>query len=142
MQRVACGYQPTSSKPQRKPGTGTQGIHSCVRQSAAAGYVHLRSWLHTLLISCATKLGRVFDSNEAVRLRGSAGSFCQPQSLSRARDLPQGASREGVALHGHAGCVPAAIFGKISLVFGCIGTDFCKQIRVLQHFPKSTRLSG
>ena len=31
------------------------------------------------------------------------------------------------------------IFGKMSLVFGCIGTDFCKKIRVLQHFSKSTR---
>ena len=25
-------------------------------------------------------------------------------------------------------------FGKMLLVFGCIGTDFCKEIRVLQHF--------
>ena len=31
--------------------------------------------------------------------------------------------------------------GKMLLVFGCIGTDFCKKIRVLQHFSKSTRLS-
>ena len=30
-------------------------------------------------------------------------------------------------------------FGKISLVFGCIGPDFCKKLRVLQHFSKSTR---
>ena len=30
----------------------------------------------------------------------------------------------------------------ISLVFGSIGTDFCKKIRVLQHFPKSTRFSS
>ena len=28
------------------------------------------------------------------------------------------------------------MFGKISLVFGCIGPDLCKKIRVLQHFPK------
>ena len=28
------------------------------------------------------------------------------------------------------------------LVFGCIGTDFCKKICVLQHFSKSTRLSS
>ena len=34
------------------------------------------------------------------------------------------------------------LFGKMSLVFGCIGTDLCKQIRVLQHFSKSTRLSS
>ena len=32
-------------------------------------------------------------------------------------------------------------FGKMLLVFGCIGTDFCKKIRILQHFSKSTRLS-
>ena len=30
-------------------------------------------------------------------------------------------------------------FGKMLLVFGCIGTDFCKKIRVLQHLSKSTR---
>ena len=29
-----------------------------------------------------------------------------------------------------------------SRVFGCIGTYFCKKIRVLQHFSKSTRLSN
>ena len=34
------------------------------------------------------------------------------------------------------------IFGKMLLVFGCIGTDFCKQIRVFQHFSKSTILSS
>ena len=33
-------------------------------------------------------------------------------------------------------------FSKISLVFGCIGTDLCKQKRVFQHFSKSTRLSA
>ena len=33
-------------------------------------------------------------------------------------------------------------FGKILLVFGCIGTDFCKKICVLQHFSKSTRFSS
>ena len=32
-------------------------------------------------------------------------------------------------------------FGKMLLVFGCIGLDFCKKIRVLQHFSKSTRSS-
>ena len=33
-------------------------------------------------------------------------------------------------------------FGKMLFVFGCIGTDFCKKIRILQHFSKSTRLSS
>ena len=33
-------------------------------------------------------------------------------------------------------------FGKMLLVFGCIGSDFCKKICVLQHFSKSTRLSS
>ena len=33
-------------------------------------------------------------------------------------------------------------FGKMLLVFGCIGTDLCKEIRVLQHFSKSTRISS
>ena len=33
-------------------------------------------------------------------------------------------------------------FGKMLLVFGCIGTDFCKKICVLQHFSKSNRFSS
>ena len=33
-------------------------------------------------------------------------------------------------------------FGKMLLVFGCIGTDFCKKIRVLQHFANSTTFSS
>ena len=32
--------------------------------------------------------------------------------------------------------------GKMLLVFGCIGPDFCKKICVLQHFSKSTRFSN
>ena len=35
-----------------------------------------------------------------------------------------------------------AKFGATLLVFGCIGTDFCKKIYVLQHFSKSTKLSS
>ena len=34
------------------------------------------------------------------------------------------------------------MLGKISFVFGCIGTDPCKQIRVFQNFSKSSRLSS
>ena len=33
-------------------------------------------------------------------------------------------------------------FGKMLLVFGCISSDFCKKICVLQHFSKSTRFSS
>ena len=33
-------------------------------------------------------------------------------------------------------------FGKMLLVFGCIGSDFCNKICVLQHFSKSTRFSS
>ena len=33
-------------------------------------------------------------------------------------------------------------FGKMLLVFGCTGPDFCKKICVLQHFSKSTRFSS
>ena len=32
--------------------------------------------------------------------------------------------------------------GRMLLVFGCIGSDFCKKICVLQHFSKSTRFSS
>ena len=33
-------------------------------------------------------------------------------------------------------------FGRMLLVFGCIGSDFCNKICVLQHFSKSTRFSS
>ena len=32
--------------------------------------------------------------------------------------------------------------GKMLLVLGCIGTDLCKQICVVQHFAKSTKFSS
>ena len=32
--------------------------------------------------------------------------------------------------------------GKMLLVFGCIGSEFCKKICILQHFSKSTRFSS
>ena len=42
----------------------------------------------------------------------------------------------------HLSGTSAASGTKILVVFGCIGTDFCKKICVLQHFSKSTRLSS
>ena len=46
-------------------------------------------------------------------------------------------------LRRHAASIAiSANFGKMLLVFGCIGTDLCKKIRVFQHFSKSTRLSS
>ena len=36
----------------------------------------------------------------------------------------------------------SAKFRQMLLVFGCIGTDFCKKICVSQHFSKSTGLSS
>ena len=75
--------------------------------------------------------------------------------LSRAARLLRGKLSGRVVLAGHSMGGAAAIltsesvgwqnFGKMLLVFGCIGTDFCKKkmkIRVLQHFSKSTRLSS
>ena len=35
-----------------------------------------------------------------------------------------------------------SVVTSLLLVFGCIGTDLCKKIRVLQHFSKSIRLSS
>ena len=40
------------------------------------------------------------------------------------------------------GSVPGARARFTRLVLGCIGTDLCKKIRVLQYFSKSTRLSS
>ena len=55
-----------------------------------------------------------------------------------------GAALRGAPAAGKAGHTTAdrQNFSKMLLVFGCIGTDLCKKIRVLQHFSKSTRLSS
>ena len=39
-------------------------------------------------------------------------------------------------------CVGWQNLCKMLLVFGCIGSDFCNKICVLQHFSKSTRFSS
>ena len=54
----------------------------------------------------------------------------------RARGGAEGAPRQC------ASCQFLAKFGKMLLVFGCIGSDFCKKLCVLQHFSKSTRFSS
>ena len=55
-------------------------------------------------------------------------------------DLPHGGQ---VRRGGHLGpTVGSQNFGKMLLVFGCIGSDFCRKICVLQHFSKSTRFSS
>ena len=38
------------------------------------------------------------------------------------------------AVANFASCQFSANFGEMLLVFGCIGTDFCKKIRVFQFF--------
>ena len=53
-----------------------------------------------------------------------------------------GAGREAEATARRVVAIFWQNFGKMLLVFGCIGTDFCKKICVLQHFSKSTRLSS
>ena len=49
----------------------------------------------------------------------------------------------GVVIEDYGPVLLSAVHAlAVSLVFGCIGADLCKQIRVLQHFSKSTRLSS
>ena len=61
-------------------------------------------------------------------------SWLRQRCLSQARrsPAPDAKTSESVGLQN---------FGKMLLVFGCIGSDFCKKICVLQHFSKSTRFS-
>ena len=61
--------------------------------------------------------------------------------------LPRGRAgeRRGALEVGSAGTAESVgwqNFGKMLLVFGCIGSDFYKKICVLQHFSKSTRFSS
>ena len=69
--------------------------------------------------------------------RGRAGASRPPQTLHSSLALTRlgQATRRVVANFSQN-------FGKMLLVFGCIGPDFCKKIRVLQHFSKSTRFSS
>ena len=54
---------------------------------------------------------------------------------------PPGAGRSSPARRSLKSQSGARVRVFRSLVFGCIGADLCKKIRVLQHFSKSTRLS-
>ena len=80
----------------------------------------------------------------ALEVRGDAGGHrAQPRALEgpagprRAEGRPRRTDPSEVSIrHDHP------VDGKMLLVFGCIGTDFCKKICVLQHFSKSTRLSS
>ena len=90
-------------------------------------FYHQNSWCH--------RLGR-----DLVRPAGG-GRGAGELPRGDLRGLPAAAPGAGV-------CQPTSEsigwqnFGKMLLVFGCIGSDFCKKICVLQHFSKSTRFSN
>ena len=72
---------------------------------------------------------------------GAAGGAADPRAARPAEPLEL-ADWTGGQLADGRGRVVANFFGKILPVFGCIGTDLCKKIRVFQNFSKSTRLSS
>ena len=86
-----------------------------------------RAPIRDLLLSQAAGL-RVLVGRQGGK-RSAAGGGVHAELLAR----PCGSSSESVGWQS---------FGKMLLVFGCIGSDFCKKICVLQHFSKSTRLSS
>ena len=74
------------------------------------------------------------SSASAARASEFEKRVATPSGKQLDRNQPsQGASSESVGWQN---------FGKMLLVFGCIGSDFCKKICVLQHFSKSTRFSS
>ena len=79
----------------------------------------------------------------AVRRRGPAPrrrtSRARGPTSAAGRSPPQPRPAEAPALRERDGWQN---FGKMLLDFGCIGSDFCKKICVLQHFSKSTRFSS
>ena len=82
----------------------------------------------------------------AAEARGSRGSYGESSRKSCARREGEEPDAEGQQAKGHfsTGNYGKMLLndGKMLLVFGCIGSDFCKNICVLQHFSKSTRFSS
>ena len=84
--------------------------------------------------SAGTQSSTLLSMRPRRRVRGSCPERRRPSlGLEQARDLVQAATSESVGWQN---------FGKMLLVFGCIGSDFCKKIRVVQYFSKSTRFSS
>ena len=65
----------------------------------------------------------------------------RPGGALRLRPLPRPGGGRGARQHG-AVTAERQNFGKMLLVFGCIGTNLCKKIRIFQQFLRSTRLSN
>ena len=97
---------------------------------------------------------RVVDSaDHYVSLRGN-GTAADPADAGRRAAAGSAGRWAGAASAGRwaaAGSAGSPVgdttgdrqnFGKMLLVFGCIDSDFCKKICVLQHFSKSTRFSS
>ena len=96
-----------------------------------------------------------FRKMQATHLAGGAGHDAGAGALEELRELPRARRRGGLRHVALAGPRASSVvtsstsesvdwqnFGKMLLVFGCIGSDFCNKICVLQHFSKSTRFSN
>ena len=77
--------------------------------------------------------------------KGNATCTADPRTESRVMKVGT-ASDEDAGDYYLPACLSESVgwqnFIKTLLVFGCIGSDFCKKICVLQHFSKSTRFSS
>ena len=90
-------------------------------------------------------------SNHASHVTAAIVSIPGPSRAPRSRGA-RGDRRRSASAVAQRGSAPSGtrrvvanfwqMFGKISLVFGCIGADLCKWIRVLQHVPNYTRCSS
>ena len=84
---------------------------------------------------------RRFEFSEKFLL-GPARGTPRPRGPQRARGGRPPPSRPPAPCAAHAGRLAGTDwqnFGRMLLVFGCIGTDLRKKILVLQHFSKSTK---
>ena len=87
---------------------------------------------------CRTRAERSGEVRNSVEKRVKALNT----ELAATTAASQQATEEAMAEAPWGSCIFLAIFDNFSLVFGCIGTDLCKKIRVLSHSSKSTRLSS
>ena len=84
-----------------------------------------------------------FDTAENEPATSNFANFANLTGKQRARSAASSsAARAAAAWSPSAAASPASDQANVRQIFGCIGTDLCKQVRVLKHFSKSTRLSS
>ena len=115
-------------------------IHSCpqLRSTACSEYIALLRSLLVVLLTVSRLAGEV-------HIRVIRRLVCQGEVTNHPHDAVKTLLAAFKSDVPQRRCTRRVVanswqhFGRMSLVFGCIGTDLCKQIHVFQHVVKSTR---